>query len=267
MRSLPIPLRTATDVQRQLVITVTKRGGGWNIPSWSDPGFILEVVNTHLETSDGNEEAKAFLLSHCQQNYCGTWLISLYVSAWRTELTQLRLERLQQASSQLKQISGDNQARKCAWDDFVRSDPNTWHGIDSFVVFKWWKMKVQPSVRRRLKQLDGILYINLPSEQLANKQLKANIIGQWDIDSPFIAGGDLGTLVSKLDLGFIPIGKVYVTVRGDTKYHGRIVDVQIALASMTVNAIKYGLIKVLLSRGLNATNVFPYPTRSLALLF
>lgn len=69
------------------------------------------------------------------------------------------------------------------------------------------------------------------------------IIGQWDEKSAFIAGGDPTTVANKLDDGAVPIGKIYKTKSGGRTYLGRLVEISLALYSLTVNAVKNSLIK------------------------
>lgn len=243
--SLPSVLQGAVEVQRQLVAVVTSKGGGWAIPSWSNPEFIAEVIHHHLDPVSATlSPAQQFLSEKSKNSYCGTWLIKLYVKAMSSNFTEAMVRSLEESTALLESMSTSRVNRKKNWDNFLQSSPGVWAAVtDSFVVFKFWKWKVRPTPRRRAKQLDGVLVPTLPSKGLLLKALLARTIGQWAYGSPVISGGDLETLVKKFDAGFIPIGHVFITIRGGHRYHGRTVELQQALTFLTISAVKNSLIK------------------------
>jgi hypothetical protein len=146
-------------------------------------------------------------------------------------------------TAEIGNFRGSKRTRKHIWDQFV-STHTIFKGIDSFLVFQLWKKKVKLPVRRRIKQLDCVPYVALPSYAKANASVKSRFFGQWDVDSGFIAGGEPATVAQKLGEGMLPIGKIITTVtQGNRKYLGRQIEVCVGLYSLTVNAVKHGLIK------------------------
>jgi len=181
--------------------------------------------------------AQQFLLDKCSTTYVGTWLIKLYLKSLESTLKEKLLSFLRMHNEKLMKVKkGNNQKRKQLWDSFVGE--SGFKDVDSFLLFQLWKKNLRLNVRRRTLRLDNVLVPILPAEAKAHTQILGKIIGQWDEESPFIAGGDPTTIANKLDEGAIPIGKIYTTIRGGRNYMGRQVEISIALYSLTVNAVR-----------------------------
>jgi hypothetical protein len=143
----------------------------------------------------------------------GTWLIKLYVGSVEVRLREEILSYINQTALKQKitNIKGPQPRKQQQWEELVGASP--FKEIDSFLVMQLWKKDVRVHVRRRTLRLDGIRFPTLPNKAKGAAQLMDRIIGQWDMENPFVAGGDPTSVANKIDQGAIPIGKIYITQR------------------------------------------------------
>ena len=231
-------------LREQIVLAVAAKGGGWAIKNWSEYSWIKSVVEG-LPLGDEEEEvpqeAQAYLLSHCKQRKCGTWLIALYRDVHDQYQTPQHIDLLHRDRQMLLRF-GRNETK---WRQYVSTD--AWAQVPdaAFLAYIWWKNE-NPISRSHVRRIGEVPLIGIAPIGRAQKEIRERAIGQWETNDPqetFPAGALLATAFEE---GSFPIGKVIETKATESSgsiYLGRTVPVQTALIWLTVQAERHKLLR------------------------
>jgi hypothetical protein len=258
---------------------VKKRGGGFFIGSWNGPNFIDKVEEEYKSLkasyqSPGEKElafhsttGRDIIRSAAQdsrQRSLGSWFISMYLRASKGSQHQKRLEYLWDNQKKLDEIaSGPFEWKMQQWTAFLSAAPqDLWQGVDPFVAFKWFRNKISPLVRRKLKFIDGIPICGTPALSTVKRELKSLAIGQSKLEERENDQGrmqdifeykglvPLPQLVDKFREGYYPIGRILKTkatadggVTGKGPYLGRYIDLRVVMAYLLSLALNNNLFK------------------------